>query len=115
MSREACLLSGSFAESGSSLQALLTVPKQPGNKLTLANTGHLLGGQCLFRATGDTSGPVPIFDGLVTLLATNTNRLDTSFPFPTMELGMDLLGMIFEHRASLLFLLSLPIFFPSPG
>ena len=84
-----------------SLQALLTVPKQPGNKLTLANTGHLLGGQCLFGATGDTPGPVPIFDGLVTLLATNTNRLDTSFPFPTMELGMDLLGMIFEHCGSL--------------
>lgn len=79
--------------------------------MTLANTGHFLGGQCFFRATGNTSGPVTVFDGLVSFLATDGDRLDTGFPFPTVELGMNLLGMIFEHRTSLLFLLSLPIFF----
>ncbi len=80
--------------------------------MTLANTGHFLGGQCLFRATGDTSGPVTIFDGFVSFLSTDRDRLDTGFAFATVELGMDLLGMIFKHRTSLLlFLLFLPIFF----
>lgn len=65
--------------------------------MTLANAGHFLGSQCFFGATGDTSGPVTIFDGLVSFLATDGDRLDTGFAFATVELGMDLLGVIFEH------------------